>query len=179
MEKNHKIVIIGLIIVIIALVAGIAYVTMGNNLTSNTGGNAPDGMQMYDFNSAFEMAVPKNAKFLKEWGGVNDIDFGDGYSYLDKDNEFCVVYTNSPMVTHEFVSSMVQISNNSGNCTFDFEGDFIVVHNVKADGKIGDSRDDSDFKESVMLQKGHQMVVISGNDLDKIKSMANTVKFYE
>ncbi len=179
MEKNHKIIIIGLIIVIIALVTGIAYMFMGNSLTGNGGGNVPDGMQMYDFNSVFKMAVPKNAKFLKEWNEVNDFDMGDAYSYLDKDNQFSVLCGYSQLINRGVVNSLVQISNKSGNSTFDFEGDLIISHNVKASGKVGDSQQDCDFKETIILQKGHELIVVSGNDLDLIKSMVNTIEFYE
>lgn len=178
MEKNQKIIIIGLIIVIIALVAGIAYMFMGNSLTGNGGGNVPDGMQMYDFNSVFKMAVPKNAKFLKEWNHSDSV-FGSGYSYLDKDNKFAVNYLDSPMVTHGLIRSMAEAVNKSGNGTVEFEGDLIITHNLKFNGKVGENMDDTNFTYSIVLQKGHQAVVVSGNNLEFIKSMVNTIEFYE
>ena len=49
MERD-KIIIAGMIIVIIALVAGLAFMFAGNNIS--VGGTAlPEGMKMYDFNS--------------------------------------------------------------------------------------------------------------------------------
>ena len=150
---------------------------MGNSLTGNGGGNVPDGMQMYDFNSVFKMAVPKNAKFLKEWNGNNGFNMVNSYSYLDKDNQFGVLCGYSPMINHGMIDSFVQISNKSGNATYDFEGDLIISHNVKASGKVGDSLEDSDFKESIILQNGHELIIVSGNDLDLIKSMVNTIEF--
>ncbi|WP_407424055.1 hypothetical protein [Methanobrevibacter sp.] len=178
MEKNHKIIIVGLIIVIIALIAGIAYMTMGNSSPSKGGGNAPDGMQIYDFNSEFKMSVPKNAKFLKEWNYTDPI-WGSGYSYFDKDNEFAILYVDTPLITHEFANAMVDAMNKSGNGTFEVDGDLLICHNLKANGKVGDNLENTNFTERIVLQKGHQVVGVSGNDLDLIKSMANTIKFYE
>ena len=64
MEKRDKIIVIGLIIVILALVAGLAYMFMGNNL-SVSDSSVPQGMQKYDFDSAFTMNVPKGCKIFK------------------------------------------------------------------------------------------------------------------
>ncbi|MGX8693684.1 MAG: hypothetical protein ACSW71_02130 [Methanobrevibacter sp.] len=175
MEKNHLI-IIGLIVVVIALVAGLAYTMAGNNLSG--GGNAPDGMQKYDFNSEFKMNVPNNARFLKEWN-YTDPTFGTGYSYLDKENEFAVSFMNTPLITHEYISNMVDTINKSGNATVEYEGDLIIGHNLKANGKVGNSLENTNFTEIVMIQKGHTMVTVSGNDLDFIKSIINSIEFYE
>ena len=178
MEKNQKIIIIGLIIVIIALVAGIAYMFMGGSLTGIGGGNVPEGMKMYDFNSEFKMAVPENAKFLKEWNYSDSI-WGSGYSYLDKDNKFAVSYLDSPTITHNLIRSMVEAVNKSGNGTVEFEGDLIITHNLKFNGKVGENMADTNFTYSIILQKGHQAVGVSGNNLEFIKSMVNTIEFYE
>ena len=87
---------------------------MGNSLTGNGGGNAPDGMQMYDFNSVFKMAV-----------------------------------------------------------------DLIITHKLKVNSKVGENMEDTNFTYSIILQKGHQAVGVSGNNLEFIKSMVNTIEFYE
>ena len=171
MERD-KIIIAGMVIVIIALVAGLAFMFAGNNIS--VGGTAlPEGMKMYDFNSEFKMAVPNNVKFLKSWNGSDSV-FGGGYQYFDKNNGIMVSY-----VTHELINNMIKIRNSSGNSTFDFEGDLIISHNVKNDGEIGKSAEDSNFTQSVIIQKGHMIVGVSGNDLNLIKSMIKTVKFYE
>ena len=177
MEKKEKIIIIGLVIVIIALAIGVASMFMGNKGSNDA--NVPQGMQMYDFNSEFKMAVPNNVHFVKEWNTSGEYNFGYGYTYFDKSNEFAVIYLDSPMITHEVLGSLVEFANKSGNVTFEFEGDLIISHNVKANGKVGNSPDNSNFTESIVLQKGHQLIGISGNDLDLLKSMINTIEFYE
>ena len=177
MERD-KIIITGMIIVIIALDAGLAFMFTGNNLSIG-GAASPEGMKMYDFNSEFKMAVPNDVKFLKAWNNTEDIAFGQGYRYFDKDNEIEVLCIDSPMVTHELLDNMIKYGNSSGNATFDFEGDLIISHNVKNNGKVGKSADKSKFKETIFLQKGHVLVGVSGNDLDLIKSMIKTVEFYE
>ena len=105
MEKRDKIIIAGLVIVIIALLAGLAYMFMGSNMSAGDG--APEGMKMYDFNSEFKMAVPKDARFLKSWNNSGDVIFGMGYSYFDKNNEISVSYIDSPVVTHEFINNPI------------------------------------------------------------------------
>ena len=178
MEKSHKIIIVGLVIVVIAMVAGLAYMLTGNNLSAEKG-SVPEGMKMYDFNSEFKMAVPKDVKFLKQWNKSEDMMFGQGYTYFDKNNKIMVAYSNSPMITHEFIDTMVNISNSSGNATFEFDGDLIIGHFIKNSGKMANNPNDSEFKESIILQRGHMIVGVSGNDLNLIKSMINTVEFYE
>lgn len=178
MEKSHKIIIVGLVIVVIAMVAGLAYMLTGNNLSVEKG-SVPEGMKMYDFNSEFKMAVPKDVKFLKQWNNSDDVVFGQGYSYFDKNNKIGVMYVDSPLITHEFIDALVKAANSSGNATFDFEGDLIISHNVKNNGKMAKNIEDSKFKEEILLQKGHMLVGVSGNDLNLIKSMINTIEFYE
>ena len=178
MEKSHKIIIAGLIIVIIALVAGLAYMLTGNNLSIGNG-SVPEGMKMYDFNSEFKMAVPENSKFLKQWNKMEDSIFGRGYAYFDESNAIQISYSNSPLVTHELIDTFLKAGNSSGNATYDFEGDLIIVHNIKNSGKVADNPDDSEFKETIFLQKGHMVVGVSGNDLDLMKAMVNTIEFYE
>ena len=178
MEKSHKIIIVGLVIVVIAMVAGLAYMLTGNNLSAEKG-SVPEGMKMYDFNSEFKMAVPKDVKFLKQWNKSEDMMFGQGYTYFDRNNEIQVAYSNSPMITHEFIDTMVNISNSSGNATFEFDGDLIIGHFIKNSGKMAKTPENSEFKESIILQRGHMIVGVSGNDLNLTKSMINTIEFYE
>lgn len=178
MEKSDKIIIAGLVIVIIALVAVLAFMFTGNNLSMGEGA-APDGMKIYDFNSEFKMAVPKDVKFLKSWNNSDDDIFNQGYVYFDEDNEISVLYADSPFITHELIDAMMNAGNSSGNFTYEVDGDLIIAHHVKNNGKVGNSDEDSNFTESIFLQKGHMIVRVSGNDLDLIKSMINTIEFYE
>ncbi len=176
MENKHKIIIGMLIIVIVALGIGIAYTFVGNNGLSNA--NVPEGMQMYDFNSEFKMAVPENVRFLKEWNTSGDYDFGEGYTYFDKDNKLSISYFDSPLITHEFVNLIVKVGNESGNFTVENDGDLIILHNLKSDGNVVDSNN-ANFTDGIFLQKGHQIVIVEGNNADLLKSMIKTIEFYE
>jgi len=178
-ERKYQIIIISLVIVIIALAGCFVYMAMGGNFLTNSA-SIPQGMEMYDFNSEFKMAVPANAKFLKTWNNTDDGFMPiQGYSYFDKNNEIAINYMDSPFITHEFIDEFIKMDNSSGNATVEYEGDLIIVHNIKNNGKVGKTFENSKFKEGIAIQKGHMMVLIAGNDLDKIKSMANTIEFYE
>ncbi len=176
MNKREKIIIFGLIIIIIVLLVGLTTLSLGNNYFSNND-KSIDGMQKYDFNSVFKMDVPDNVRFLKEWNNTDEFGFGDGYTYFDKKNKFAVHYAESPMITHEFVNSLLESVNKSGNFTFEHDNDMIIVHMKKNNGKIGKTFEKTHFKEGILVQKGHTLIMIQGNDLDFIKSMANTIEF--
>ena len=178
MERKYLPLIVGLLILILVLILGIAYVFMDNN---SMNGNQVDleGMKMFDFNSEFKMAVPEDAKFLKSWGDMDSILPSSGYSYFDKDNEIGITYMRSPMVTGELVDGMVDQANSSGNVTIEFDGDLIIGHSLKNNGKMGKSAQDSNFKYTILLQKGHLLIGVLGNDLDLIKSMSKTVEINE
>lgn len=175
MEKKDKIIIAVLIAVVIALIGGLAYMMMGN---ISAGGDVPDGMQKYNFDSAFTMNVPKDAKFLKNFNSSME-GFGQGVSYFDKNHEFAVSYINSPLLSHELVSYFEKILNESGNATFEHDGDLLISHNLKNNGKIGKDRENSNFTETVLVQRGHEIVSVEGNDADLIKSMIQTLEWYE
>lgn len=177
MEKKEKIIIIGLVIVIIALAIGVASVIMWGIDSNNS--KIPQGMEKYDFDSEFTMAVPDDARFIKEWNRTDEFILAEGKSYFDSANKFSVVYVDSPMVTNEFVNTIMGIANNSGNVTFEVKNDYIVLHNLESNGHVGKSLEDSNFTDIILIQKGHEIVVLSGNDLNLLKSMAETVKFYE
>lgn len=176
MERKNKIIIAVLVIIIIALAIGVAYSIFNNSLLKSN--SVPDGMKKYDFNSEFKMAVPENTRFLKEWNNTNLLNLVNAYSYFDKNNEFSVVYADSPLVTHEFLNEVIDEGNRSGNATVTVEGDLIIAHSLKNNGKVGNTLEKSNFTETIMIQKGHMVVVINGNDLDLIKQMANTIEFY-
>jgi len=178
MEKKEKIVIVGLVVVILALVASLTYVFMDNNVSGN-GKTVPDGMKEYNFDSEFTMAVPKDAKFLKNFNESFIEGFGQGVSYLDKSNKFAISYVDSPMVTNESINYLISALNASGNATFEFDGDLIISHNLKSNGNIGDTFEDSNFTYTVMLQRGHEIVEIYGNDVNLIRSMIKTLEWYE
>ena len=175
MKMNSKIIIAVLVVAIVALAIGVA--TMFFNNSPASGGSVPEGMQKYNFDSAFTMAVPKNVKFLKEFNSSSE--FGQGASYYDKSNKMAILYINSPMITHEFVNYAMNYSNSSGNATFEIDGDLIFSHSLKHNGKLSKKVEDCNFTDSVLIQRGHELVVIQGNDPNFIKSMAETLKWYE
>ena len=178
MERKYLPLIVGLLILVLVLITAIAFVLMDNN---SMNGNQVDleGMKMFDFNSEFKMAVPEDAKFLKIWGDMDSFLGSSGYSYFDKDNEIGITYILSPMVTEELVNGLVDRTNSSGNVSIEFDGDLIIAHALKNNGKMGKSAQDSNFKYTILLQKGHLLIGVLGNDLDLIKSMAKTVEINE
>ena len=178
MQKREKIIILGLIILIIGLLVGLTTILINNNSFFDND-KVLDGMQKYDFNSIFKMDVPKNVRFLKEWNNTEEFSFGDSYTYLDKKNKFAVSYADSPIITHELVNSFLESQNKSGNITFKYDNDMIIAHNKKNNGKIGKTFENCYFKERIIVQKGHTIIFIYGNDLDFIKSMADTIEFYQ
>lgn len=174
MERNN-IIIIGLIIVIIALVAGLAYMLMEDNLSFGEG-SVPEGMQEYNFNSMFTMAVPEGAKFLKEF---NNSGSGLSANYFDKNNEIAVSYLFSPIISSNNINFMINITNSSSNSSIEHDGDLIIIHHLKSNGELGNDLENSNFTYSVFLYKNHVLIVIQGNDLELLKTMAHTLKFYE
>ena len=178
MERKYLPLIVGLLILILVLIAAITFVLIDN---TSMNGNQVDieGMKMFDFNSEFKMAVPENAKFLKSWDNLDNIFTGKGYTYFDKDNEIKIVYVQSPIVTSELIDSMVDERNSSGNSTIEIDGDLIIAHNVKNNGEVGQSALDSNLKHTILIKKGHLLIGVSGNNLDLIKSMVNTIKINE
>lgn len=176
MERKHKIIIISLVIVIVALAAGLSYMLLGNGFSGEE--SVPDGMQRYDFDSRFTMVVPDDARFLKDWE-ASILGLDQSIIYFDKHNKFAVAYANSPMVTKELIDYAVEYGNASGNATIELDGNLIISHNLKNSGKIGKTYDDSEFKYGIMLQNGHEIVLVAGNDLNSVKAMANSIKFYE
>lgn len=176
MEKRDKLIIAGLVILIIALIAGIFL--MGGDKIANSA-SVPDGMQKFDFNSEFTMAVPENTKFLKEWNNTDEFNIGDGYIYFDRNNEFAVSCFYSPLVGHNLINNIVDMANKSGNATFNVEGELITSHSLVNNGKVGNDLENTEFTDNVIIQKGHQLIIISGNDMELLKSMANTIEFCE
>lgn len=178
MERKYLPLIVGLLILILVLIAAITFVLIDN---TSMNGNQVDieGMKMFDFNSEFKMVVPENAKFLKSWDSLDNIFTGKGYTYFDKDNEIKIVYVQSPIVTSELIDSVVDERNSSGNSTIEIDGDLIIAHNVKNNGEVGQSALDSNLKHTILIQKGHLLIVVSGNNLGLIKSMVNTIKINE
>lgn len=177
MDKN-KIIIIGIVIVIIALIAGIAIALTGNG--SNGVSEASKGMDIYNFDSVFTMEVPENTTFLKTWLDANEsgiITEGDVADFFSKNKEFEVYYIDSHMLNDARVDYILAVDD--GNITTEQDGDLIIIHDPTSSGKVGKTWETTEFKEAVAIHKGTKLVLIEGNDPDFIKSMANTIKFRE
>lgn len=179
--KKEKWIIIGLIIVVIALIAGIAFMFLGGD-ASNNGSNVSEGMEIFNFDSLFTMEVPENTKFLKSsLLGVEDgiyANLGISKSYFSKNNEFCVRYIHSGVFDK---NAIIQLVNGSAkdDVTFEESGNMIIAHNKNSDGKVGNDYENTNFTDMVVVYKGLDIVVLSGNDADLIKSMADTIEFRE
>lgn len=177
MDKN-KIIIVGLIIAIVALIAGLAIALTGSNNSSAS--QASEGMELYNFDSAFTMEVPNGTKFLKTRIDVNEtgiVSEGIFKDYFSKNKEFEICYMDSHMLNDERVNYILAIDEE--NVTTEHDGDFIIQHYSDSSGKIGKTWETSDFKESIAIHKGTELIIIEGNDIDLIKSMAETIKFRE
>ena len=173
MEKN-KIMIVGLVILIIALIAGITIALTGNG--SNY--QASEGMELYNFDSAFTMEVPKDTIFLKTRMDINEtgiISEGIVKDYFSENKEFEIYYIDSHMLNDERVDYMLSLDE--GNVTTEQSGNLIIIHDHDASGKVGKTWDKSEFKEEIAIHKGTEFIWIFGNDADLIKSMAETIKF--
>ena len=173
MEKRDKIIVIGLIIVILALVAGLAYMFMGNNL-SVSDSSVPQGMQKYDFDSAFTMNVPKDVKFLKTW---NVTGLGITKIYYNKENKFCVFYAQSDMIDEVFVENAADTLNSSGKYDVSVDGGLKVfkVLDKKEKFDIGNGEKHFDYRVLKSVKSGY--VIISGDNIDSLKQMANSISF--
>ena len=175
MEKN-KIKIFGLIIVIVALFAATSIAFASNDFLNLGGSPQTSDMEKYDFDGAFTMNVPKDNNFSESLLEGDDKVVSDGVSrgYFSKDNQFSVLYVNSDELNDELVGEILSL--NDTNVTSQEDGDFLIVHYNNASGKVGNSWDTSEFKESVAIYNDTDLIVIDGNDLDFIKAMADTVE---
>ncbi|WP_405267645.1 hypothetical protein [Methanobrevibacter sp.] len=178
MEKKHKIIIIGLIIVIIALIAGLAMMLGGGNVSVSSD-TVKDGMMIYNFDSVFTMQVPKGTTFNKTWNDSSEdggLYMGDSKSYLDLNKKFGLSYVSSPMLTNDLIDFLVNETNSSGNASVYHEGDFIIMEKTSKKSQFGDW-DAVKFSKGIVVVDGTTMISIYGNDLDELKEMANTIKF--
>lgn len=171
MEKKHKIIIIVLIIVI-ALIAGIAYMLISNNTSNN---KEYDNMKTFKFNGVFTMSVPKDSKFLKSWNksDKNNLELFSGYEYYDKKYELSVLTANSPIMNSKNTDYLLGGLNKTENVTVEKEGNLTILQNDNYQNMPGKIK----TKYRVFINNGNNLVVVAGNDLDLLKSMANSIKF--
>ncbi len=177
MDKNMKIIVV-LSVIVVALIAGLAFMVFGNeNSTDNA--TIPEGMQEYDFDSAFKMIVPKDARFLKEWSNDNEtIELFKTVQYFDKNNGIAISYIDSPMITNEILGYLInETLDNKSNVSIVEEGNLIIGEKINITGKVGNNLENSDFKYVIIVKHGKELVSIQGNDKDSLKSMADSIDF--
>ena len=87
MERNSKIIIAVLVIIVIALVAAIGLSFFGDMNQPKTNST---NVTVYNFDSAFTMEVPKGTVFKKSWNDSGS--FGVSKTYDEKGNKFSVLY---------------------------------------------------------------------------------------
>ena len=173
MEKKNKIIIAVLIVVIVALAIGVA--TMIFNNSPAGGGSVPEGMQKYNFDSAFTMEVPKGTVFKKSWNESNEFMLGISKTYEDKNKKFSVMYVTSELINDNAINFVVEEINSTGNVKVEKEGNLIIVDKLK---KSKDLPFDLDkFKHAVLTHEGHDYIVICGNNTEKIVEMAKTINY--
>lgn len=170
MDRN-KMIIIGLIVVIVALIAGIALMLTGNGNSSDV--QVPEGMQVYNFDSAFTMVVKDDVKFLKSWDPNG---LGVQKKYYDKEDNYLIVFTESDFIanTDNFISESLNVTD---KYQLTEEDGLNVVKVLDKKEKVSVGNSEKHFGYIVSLVDGNKIVSLRGNDLDSLKEMANTVRF--
>ena len=169
MDRN-KMIIIGLIVVIVALIAGIALMLTGNGNSSDV--QVPEGMQVYDFDSAFTMVVKDDVRFLKTW---DDAPVGHSKTYYNKEDNYLVQLYESDYFANniDFLSTML---NNTDDFEIIEDGDFRIVKVLDKSNKVDTGSSEKYFTYSGSITKGNKLITLSSNDLDSLKEMGHSIK---
>ena len=171
MEKKNKIIIAVLVIIIIALVCVIGLTFFGNmNPVKTNSTNAT----VYNFDSAFTMEVPKGTVFKKSWNDSGN-GFGAMKTYDDKNKKFSVGYMESFMITDDFINLFIEYGNETNNTKVTHQGDLVIFENTGNGSQKNPGG--NNYKYAVLARDGHQLVVLSGNNADKLVEMAKTIEF--
>lgn len=169
MDRN-KMIIIGLVVVIVALIAGIALMLTGNGNSSDV--QVPEGMQVYDFDSAFTMVVKDDARFLKTWG---DTPVGHSKIYFNKEENYVVDLSESDYFANnaDFLSTL---KNNTDDFEIVEDGDFRIFKVLDKSNKVDTGSSEKYFTYSGSIVKGNKLITVSSNDLDSLKEMGHSIK---
>ena len=170
MEKKNKIIIVALIIVIVALVAGIAMMLNGNNLKSNDV-EAGEGMQVYDFDSAFTMVVKDDAKFLKTW---NTSPLGVNKQYYNNEDNYLVVLEESDYFANniDFFSTLVNDTNEYEH----IDDNLNIVKCLNKSDKVDTGASEKHFDYKMGIVEGNKFIILYSDDLDSLKDMGNSIR---
>ena len=172
MERNSKIIIAVLVIIVIALVAAIGLSFFGDmNQPKTNSTNAT----VYNFDSAFTMEVPKGTVFKKSWNDSGS--FGVSKTYDDKGKKFSIQYMESPMITSGFIDFIINELNSTGEIKIEHDGDLIILHHIAKKSKNNVLEIDGEFKHVVLSHKNDEFVGIAGNNTDELVKMAKTIDY--
>ena len=173
METKNKIIIAVLVIIIIALVAAIGFMFFGDmNQTKSNNTN----VTVYNFDSAFTMEVPKGTVFKKSWNTSNEfIMLGNSKTYDEKGNKFSVGYIESFMVTEDFINFFLEMGNNTNTTKITHEGDLVILEFIGNETERDPAA--NNYTYAVLAKDGHQMVIISGNNVENLVKMAKSIEF--
>ena len=173
MDKN-KIIIVGLVIVIVALVAAIAFTLLGNgNNVSDDSSKIPDGMQRYNFDAEFTMLVKDDAKFIKSWDSGS---FGVAKNYYNKEDKYAIQFTESVMLKNN-EKTFIDTLNSTGDYDISEDGDLKIVKVLDKSEKFSAGNSERHFDYRVVVFHEDLDIILSGNDLDSLKEMANSIEF--
>ena len=169
MEKKHKIIIIALLIVIVALIAGLAMMLTGNDKNVEV----KEGMQVYDFDSAFTMVVKEDAKFLKTW------DHNSLYSnkmYYNEKDDYVVTLSESDYFANNF-DLLTSLLDNEEDYEHISDANLNIVKVLNKSEKTDTGVSEKHFDYRIGVFEGNKIIELEGNDLDYLKEMANSIKF--
>ena len=169
MERN-KIIIIGLVIVIVALAAGIALMVFGNGNSSDV--EVPEGMQVYDFDGAFSMVVDKDVKFLKSW---NSTSVSINKYYFNKEDNYLITLTVS-----DYGANNPELYNMVNKDKYENieNGDVSIDKVLDKSHKVDTGSSEKYFQYVATVSEGSDIVRVYGDDLESVKEMANSIRFY-
>lgn len=171
MEKKNKIIIAVLVIIIVALIAAVGFMFFGGmNPAKSSNANAT----VYNFDSAFTMEVPKGTVFKKSWNNSGD-GFGVMKTYDDKNKKFSVGYMESFMITDDFINLFIEYGNETNNTKVTHQGDLVILENT---GNVSQKNPGgNNYKYGIFARNGHQLVILGGNNADKLVEMAKSIEF--
>ena len=167
-------IIIGLVIVIIALIAAISVLLIGNGGdASNDDNQIPEGMQRYNFDAGFTMLVKDDVKFLKTWDSSG---LGISKNYYNKEDKYVIQFTETDMLKNS-EDNYIKMFNSSDDFKISEEGDLKIVKVLDKSKKIAAGNSEKHFDYRVIVLHDNKVIILSGNNLDSLKEMANSINF--
>ena len=134
---------------------------------------AKESMKTHDFKD-FKMDVPKDSNFVKQ--PLEDLDDDMGFeekAYLDEKNQIVINYGYFPIATDDNVYLFYQFAfeslNPDLNQSIEYQEDNL---------RIIEPNSNSDMYFSLVgVNSGSEMVMLFGDDVNLLKTMAHSVEF--